>query len=116
VRRPASALWVEDGEDDLPSGARVLLDAFTAACRSISPISAFITNFVWFDPNEYLAELQEDVLEGNVSGLARDDVWLLYVKASFVDRLRSDLPEDTSDLVLVPGGAVLVKELKRDHW
>jgi hypothetical protein len=110
------ALWVGDGEDDLPSGARVLLDAFTAACRSISPISAFITDFVWFDPKEYLAELQEDVLEGNVSELARDDVWLLYVRSNVVDRLRSDLPEDASDLVLVPGGAVLVNELERDHW
>jgi hypothetical protein len=41
---------------------------------------------------------------------------LLYVRSKVVDRLRSDLPEDMSDLVLVPGGAVLVNELERDHW
>jgi hypothetical protein len=108
------ALWVGDDEGALPSGARVMLDTFTAACRSISPIAALITTHAWFDPVEHLAELQEDVIGGNAPGLAWDHVWLLYVRSNVVDRLRSDLPEDTSDLVLVPGGAVLVKEIDRD--
>jgi hypothetical protein len=68
------ALWVGDDEGALPSGARVMLDAFTAACRSISPIAALITAHAWFDPVEHLAELQEDVMGGNAPGLAWDHV------------------------------------------
>lgn len=105
--------WLQEQRDAIPEGARVIADTFAAACRALSPLVAIQTSYAWVDPGAFLSELEERVISGDVSSLAREHVWLLYVPSSDADLLRSNLPESAHELVAVPGGTMMVVQLDR---